>query len=75
MRGVPYHPMIQGKIERYHISLKNVVMLKHYYSPSELRKAIDEFVNYYNNQRYHVSLDNITPFDFFMEKKMGSEAD
>jgi len=63
------HTMTQGKIERYHRSLKNVVMLQHYYSPSRLREAIADFVNYYNNQRYHESLDNMTPADFFYGKE------
>jgi putative transposase len=75
IRGAPYHPMTQGKIERCHRSLKNVVMLQHYYSPSQLREAIADFVNYYNNQRYHESLENMTPADVFMEKKRRSEAD
>jgi transposase InsO family protein len=65
IRGAPYHPMTKGKIERYHRSLKNVVKLQHYYSPSQLREAIADFVNYYNNQRYHESLDNMTPADVF----------
>lgn len=69
IRGAPYHPMTQGKIERYHRSLKNVVLLQHYYSPSQLRKAIADFVSYYNNQRYHESLDNMTPADVFYGKE------
>jgi transposase InsO family protein len=60
-RGAPYHPMTQGKIERYHRSLKNVVKLKHYYSPWELERAIAGFVEDYNHRRYHESLQNVTP--------------
>lgn len=69
IRGAPYHPMTQGKIERYHRSLKNVVLLQHYYSPSQLREAIANFVSFYNNQRYHESLDNMTPADVFYGKE------
>jgi transposase InsO family protein len=69
IRGAPYHPMTQGKIERYHRSLKNIVKLQHYYSPSQLREAIADFVNYYNNQRYHESLDNMTPADVYYGKE------
>lgn len=45
--------------------MKNVVKLQHYYSPSELESAISEWVEYYNNQCYHESLDNITPADVY----------
>jgi transposase InsO family protein len=69
IRGAPYHPMTQGKIERYHRSLKNVVLLQHYYSPSQLQEAIADFIDYYNNQRYHESLDNMTPADVFYGKE------
>ena len=54
-RGAPHHPMTQGKIERYHRSMKNVVKLEHYYSPWELERAIEAFVQYYNQDRYHES--------------------
>ncbi len=60
-RGAPYHPQTQGKIERYHRTMKNVVKLQHYYFPSELEAALKDFVAYYNNERYHESLDNVTP--------------
>ena len=69
IRGAPYHPMTQGKIEGYHRSLKNIVKLQHYYSPTELKEAIADFVDYYNNQRYHESLDNMTPTDVFYGKE------
>jgi transposase InsO family protein len=65
IRGKPYHPQTQGKIERYHRSLKNVVTLDNYYFPGELKRAISDFVNYYNNKRYHESLNNLMPVDLF----------
>jgi len=33
VRGAPYHPMTQGKIERYHRSMKNVGKLQNYEYP------------------------------------------
>lgn len=65
VRGAPNHPQTQGKIERYHRSMKNVVKLEHYYSPAELKYRLNEFVNYYNNERYHESLQNVTPADVY----------
>jgi transposase InsO family protein len=64
-RGAPYHPQTQGKIERYHRTMKNVVKLQHYYFPWELEAALRDFVAYYNNERYHESLDNVTPADVY----------
>jgi len=64
-RGRPYHPQTQGKIERYHRSMKNVVKLQHYYFPWELEAAVRDFVGYYNTRRYHESLDNCTPADVY----------
>lgn len=64
-RGRPYHPMTQGKIERYHRTLKNVVNLEHYYLPWQLEHQIAKFVEDYNGQRVHESLNNLTPADVF----------
>jgi transposase InsO family protein len=64
-RGKPYHPMTQGKIERYHRSLKNQILLEHYYLPGQLEARLAEFVAYYNNCRYHESLNNLTPANIY----------
>ena len=64
-RGAPYHPQTQGKIERYHRSMKNVVKLENYYYPWQLEKAIADWVQHYNHERYHESLDNVTPSDVY----------
>jgi transposase InsO family protein len=59
------HPQTQGKIERYHRSMKNVVKLDNYYHPEQLEESIAAFVEYYNNERYHESLNNVTPADVY----------
>jgi transposase InsO family protein len=63
VRTKTYHPMTQGKIERYHRSMKNLILLDHYYAPSELSERIREWVDYCNHQRYHEAIDNVTPAD------------
>lgn len=65
IHGKPHHPQTQGKIERYHRSMKNVVKLNNYYCPDELKEAIAQWVSYNNNERYHESLDNVTPSDVY----------
>jgi putative transposase len=65
VRGRPYHPMTQGKIERYHRTLKNVLLLNNYYLPGTLEDEIARFVEYYNNERYHEALDNLRPVDVY----------
>ena len=64
-RGKPYHPMTQGKIERYHRSMKNQILLENYYLPGQLEQRLAEFVDYYNLRRYHESLNNLTPADVY----------
>ncbi len=65
VRGAPYHPMTQGKIERWHQTLKNRILLEHYYLPGDLEVEIDAFVGHYNHCRYHESLGNLTPADVY----------
>lgn len=65
VRGRPLHPQTQGKIERYHRSMKNIVKLDVFHSPGQLEKKLEEFVEFYNYHRYHESLQNVTPADVY----------
>jgi transposase InsO family protein/transposase-like protein len=65
VRGAPHHPQTQGKIERWHQTMKNRVLLENYYLPGDLERQIGAFVDHYNNQRYHESLANLTPADVY----------
>jgi putative transposase len=67
-RGKPYHPQTQGKIKRWHRSLKNQILLENDYFPGELKERIRQFIDYYNHQRYHESLNNLTPVDIFYNR-------
>jgi hypothetical protein len=64
-RCAPHHPITQGKIECYHRSMKNLLLLEFYYLPQELEQRIGEWVAYYNHHCYHESFDNLTPADVF----------
>lgn len=65
VHGKPMHPQTQGKIERYHRTMKNVVKLNQFYHPEELIETLEQFVNNYNNNRYHEALNNLTPADVY----------
>uniref|UniRef100_UPI003F699241 integrase core domain-containing protein n=1 Tax=Porticoccus sp. TaxID=2024853 RepID=UPI003F699241 len=67
-RGRPYHPQTQGKIERWHRSMKNQILLNNYYFPTELEEQLHGFVQYYNHERYHESLNNLTPADMYYKR-------
>ena len=65
VRGAPMHPQTQGKIERWHQTLKNRILLENYYLPGDLENKIGDFVAYYNHLRYHESIGNLTPADVY----------
>ena len=65
VRGAPHHPQTQGKIERWHQTLKNRILLENYYLPGDLEAQVGRFVEHYNHRRYHESLKNLTPADVY----------
>jgi putative transposase len=68
VRGTPHHPQTQGKIERWHQTLKNRILLENYYLPGDLETSIGAFVERYNHCRYHESLGNLTPADVYFDR-------
>jgi len=65
IRGAPCHPQTQGKIERWHQTLKNRILLENYYLPGQLEAQVAAFVEHYNHRRCHESLGNLTPADVY----------
>jgi putative transposase len=65
VRGAPFHPQTQGKIERWHQTLKNRILLENYLFPGDLEQQIEAFVTHYNHHRYHECLSNLTPTDVY----------
>jgi len=65
IRGAPRHPQTQGKIERWHQTLKNRILLEHHYLPGALEEQVGAFVEHYNHVRAHESLRNLTPADVY----------
>ena len=74
--------MTQGKIERWHQTLKNRILLENYYLPGDLEAQIEAFVADYNHRRYHESIHNLTPADVYcgrgqiilLQREKGSNA-
>ena len=61
----PFHPQTNGKIERYHRTLRREINQVPYGMPSGLKEAIRNFIEYYNYRRYHEGLGNVTPYDVY----------
>ena len=65
VRGALMHSQTQGKIERWHQTLKNRILLENYFFEGEFKAAIAAFMDHYNNHRYHESIGNLTPAEVY----------
>ena len=79
--SAPYHPQTNGKLERYHQSIKQDVNQVPYEVHGDLEVATLGFVDYYNHRRYHKALSNVTPNDVLhgrrgrdLDQKKGGES-
>jgi len=64
VRTSPYYPQSNGKIERWHQSLKKECIRVHCpISLSDARRIVGDFVEYYNSKRLHSAIGYITPKD------------
>ena len=72
VRGAPYHRQTQAKIERWHQTLQNRILLENYYLPGDLDNQISACVDHYHNQRYHESIGNVTPADAYFGRHTAS---
>ncbi len=67
--AAPYHPQTNGKIERYHLTLKIDGSLLVFTTPDEFVRFMEVFVDYYNHERVHEALGNVTPADVYFGRR------
>ncbi len=65
----PHHPQTNGKLERFHETLKARLNLLVYTSPESLRAAMADFIDFYNYRRYHEGIKNVTPADVYFGRQ------
>ena len=71
VRTAPYYPQSNGKIERWHKSLKTeCIRPKTPLSLADARRIVNQFVRCYNEQRLHSAIGYVTPKD----KLLGNES-
>jgi putative transposase len=61
---------VRGELKRIERQIVDPILLKNYFLPSDsdLETHIGAFMDHYNHQRYHESLNNVTPSDVYFER-------
>lgn len=60
----PYYPQSNGKLERYHRTVKGTcIRVKTPLSLEDARDLVTDFVDHYNNKRLHSAIGYVTPKD------------
>ena len=78
VRTAPYYPQSNGKLERWHKTLKtDAIRIKSPSSLDEARAVVQKFVDHYSHVRLHSSIGYITPADRLngREKEIWAERD
>ncbi len=78
MRTSPFYPQSNGKIERWHKTLKSeCIRPKTPLSLEDAREVVKGFVDHYNNERLHSAIGHIAPKDKLVsrEKEIFAERD
>jgi transposase InsO family protein len=69
IRCSPHHPQTNGKLERFHQTAKTRLNVLVYNSPEALERALAEFIEYYNQTRYHEGIGNVAPADVYYGRR------
>jgi transposase InsO family protein len=69
VRTSPYYPQSNGKIERWHKTLKgDCIRVQVPLSPDEARRIVSDYVEHYNHVRLHSAIGYVTPNDRLLGK-------
>ncbi len=64
VRTSPYYPQSNGKLERYHKTIKGTcIRRKTPLTLNDAKRLVTDFVEHYNNRRLHSAIGYITPID------------
>ena len=66
----PYYPQSNGKLERFHKSIKSeCIRTQSPLTHEDAKRIISKYIGYYNNERLHSAIGYVTPYD----KMLGNE--